>query len=441
MRNWVNGLGMSAVFVVCSMAIAQPEMPEPPAPVVERTVTIRLLDPDGEPVADWPMSISTSYHAWRNSVWMSTIDDEERHPADESRWPSGPFVTDEDGYIRARVEFFEGDWEFSTGLWPITKKSERDQYPASTVDRITERSREMNFAPTYSFQTSGDPALMTFEIRAERVVQVRVTLVDHRNAGSRQLRGRLWPVKRGPRQRALNIDDVPQDEGLGAALRHPAPDHGEHADQADDQVGDGRVEQLNAIPGLDHVLMIGSRCWLITSEQIAQGADLGRFDYAPPAATGILNLRLAPAFLDQATGRASTNRQATWGRKFGAFRPTLLSTDGAYFQSFRVDEAFDFRTRNEAMGFTETGEGMTYVPPGEYFILDFLPFDAASHGMRFALVTELLRGHFPEKDELPTITVVEGVNPFVEIEMADCYNALKAWYDKRFPRADVPGFD
>ena len=64
-----------------------------------------------------------------------------------------------------------------------------------------------------------------------------------------------------------------------------------------------------------------------------------------------------------------------------------------------------------------------------------------THGMRFALLVELLRGNHPEPGELPTITVVEGVNPYVEIEMADCYNALKAWYDKRFSKVDVEGFE
>ncbi|MCA9306940.1 MAG: hypothetical protein R3B46_11900 [Phycisphaerales bacterium] len=439
MLRWVNRLALVIGLTACGAALGQPAMPDSPAPVVERTVTIRLVDPDGEPVAGWPMGLSTSYSTWRNQAWADTVDEQGRHPEVDFQFVPALSVSDEDGVIRASVEFFEGDWRFQIGLRPVSTKSEREQYPESTVERIRERNRQIGFAPSYSFQSSVDPALMIFEIRAESVVQVHATLVDHRGESAR-----LWRIERGPRKGAINFDDVPDGEGLDEVLRQVKPVRGNRADQADDPAEDGRVEELNAIPGFDHVLMLGTggtRCWLIAMEQIVLGADLGRFEYDAPAATGVLNVRLAPAYLDQESGRAVSSQHETTGRAFGVLRPTLLSTDGAYCQSFRVDATFDYRTRNQEMGFTEAGEGMTYVPPGEYYILDHLPFDAASHGMRFALLVELLRGNHPEPGELPTITVVEGVNPYVEIEMADCYNALKAWYDKRFSKVDVEGFE
>lgn len=439
MRRWVNIGSAGLCAGLASIARAKPEMPKPPASVVERTVTIRLVDPDGEPVVGWPMRLSTSYTAWRNQAWAGSVDEQGRHPEVDFPYVPPLSVSDEEGVILAKLEFFDGYWDFGGGTALAVGKRE---LPAGTEvlsrAELEEAGRRFSIPPLM-VQTRTDPELMTFEIRAERVVQVHATLVDHRHAGARQVSGRLWRVERGPRKETINFDDVPDGEDLDEMLRHMPPDRGSRADHADDPVGSSRIEELNAIPGYDHVLIVGAEdhlCWLLRADEIEPNANLGRFAFDPPAATGILDVRLAPGYLDPETEVAVSEHRSGLLRSNSDWT-ALVSMDGSYVTVVRAQAQFDFRTRNEELGLTGP-EFDTRVPPGDYYILDAMPFDSASHGMRFALLVELLRGNQPDPGELPTITVVEGLNPFIEIEMAEVYNALKAWYDKRFPRIEAP---
>lgn len=592
MLRWVNRMALVIGMSACGAALGQPAMPDPPAPVVERTVTIRLVDPDGEPVAGWPMGISTSYSAWRNQAWADTVDEQGRHPEVDLQFVPALSVSDEDGVIRASVEFFEGNWRFQIGFRPVSTKSEREQYPESTVERIRERNRQIGFAPSYSFQSSVDPALMIFEIRAESVVQVHATLADHREAeppapvvdrtvtirlldpegepvvgipleietsfdlwrsvvgpGNEDSRGNMrsdaiscgpntmtgsdgvarvssrffdgdWRFRVSyspptgpdaneqfpgfslqriesltrvmdlPSNMRFELDPDPSrtrieirleprvmvwaalrdqppvaDGHLSACLMElPIPDmlmwlddgaarartklKSNNRSMEQERAGSHEVQptltrkRFLAKPGADHLLWVQAdgafaRCSIVPASRILDGGEIGEFKVDIPECTGILNVRGVSAFDPEFRADELSSPR----RDDGMLRLVLVAADGSFFLVRELISDDDYRSRPTD---PRTGDPVfkVVVPPGEYYIMDGHPADGMpTNPMRFRLLEALLRGNQPGPGEVPMITVVEGLNPYFEIDFDGCYHAIKAWYDKRFPTLEFPGFD
>lgn len=427
MWSWVNRLAIVMGLATGGSAVAQPGMPEPPVPVVERTVTIRLLDPEGEPLEGVPIWIRTPFQVWRGM----TLTEVNRERASRGQalivaeYSGQPprHLTDEDGVLRARVEFFEGDWRFIATYFPLFDTVDIDKYPGYSFSRLREYSKRVRFPYEWNFKNSIDPERTVFEIRLDPAIEVRLTVLASPRVEIDKI--------------AINLYDASPPGPI--ALMGPqgmlTPAQGSIGPLDESEASAHRSESMQAIPGRDHMLTMQldaftHLCWLIPGSAMVAEADLGEFRFALAPATALPGLRVFPKRIDECTGLAEPNPDDLTGY----IGITLLALDGSFYVNRGLSPE-----NNHRWAIMKPGDDAwnldVFVPPGDYYIIDGSP---ALRGPQHDFLVELLRGNPPEPGEIPMLTVKEGTNPYTPIESADLHNALKAWHDKRFPKAEVP---
>ncbi len=427
MRRW--GSVIAAAFCLLASSARADEMPEPPAPVVERTVTIRLLDPDGEPVEGVPLRVETAFLAWHRAAWSAQYQGVPRSKRPEYEFEGPNASTDADGIARTSVQFFDRDWRFRVSYSPPNGRSAKERFPDFSFFTIEQIVRVMDLPSEMYFEIESDPSMTLIEIRLERRITARTTLKGRVRAG---------------RDFSACLMELPDPTMLVWFADGAAQAKNKIEESRANFDGDREIEfqkRFSARQQSDHLLWAqidGSfaRCWLIPSSRFTADCDLGEFEMSHPDFSGVLDVRCTSA---TDPGHAAGDSGPPRG-KGGTLTLVLVAKDASYFVVRELFPQDDFRSRPID---PESGEPIfeVAVPPGDYYVMDGHPSDGMPRNlMRFRFLVELLRGHRPAEGEIPSLTIDEGKSTYSEIDLDQCYNALKAWHDKRFAKVDVPGF-